>query len=374
MILRKSLAGLAVALLAGAAVACGGSGGGGHGHGGHGGKGDGGSWAPLAKGQAAQVLDFSAGGRDAGTRQVAFYGFSGSPAGLTTAADGSVYGLGQKLIRLEPDRKVAVVTAASDAEDRVSGVVALPDGSLVVGVGSQVKKIAPGGVTTVLAGAAGAARASGAPVPASAAAAGFSFAATPSPVGVGRDGAVLITDEDVLWSLDNGTLKRLYRITGKGPDALPLRLGPESAVDGSGTAYLTPEELGPRVPGLLEDVLAVSPDGVLSKPLVPARIAGLPGAAAKLNVRWLAGDGADGVFAQVYDPSGGNGAVVHLHAGRADLVAHENEGAGAAKPCRIPKPVDALHLPCPLPGAMAYRSGSLFLGGLTDYVLQIRVS
>ncbi|MDF9815150.1 hypothetical protein [Streptomyces sp. SPB162] len=91
-------------------------------------------------------------------------------------------------------------------------------------------------------------------------------------------------------------------------------------------------------------------------------------------MRWLTGDGADGVFAQVYDASGDDGAVLHLHSGTADVIAHEKSGSESTKACRIPHPVDASHLPCALPEAMTYRSGSLILGGLADYVLQIRVA
>lgn len=302
------------------------------------------------------------------------YGFSGMPEGMTTGPDGSVYVLGQKLIRLKSDRTVSAPAFTAPENAISSGAVALPDGSVVLGQSGQVKEIGPTGDVSVLAGAVGAARATGAAVAGSAAAAGFHFSTTPSPFGVGPDGAVLIADQDVLWSLENGTLKRLYRISAKAADGLPLQLGPDSAVDVSGTAYLSPAERSPEVPGLLGDPLAVSASGLLSRPLLPAQIAGLPGSPAAFNVRWLTGDGANGVFAQVYDPSGNNGAVLHLHSGKADLIAHENPGIDPDKPCRIQHPVNALRLPCPLPEAMTYRSGSLILGGVQDYVLQIRLA
>ncbi|WP_250299040.1 hypothetical protein [Streptomyces sp. A 4/2] len=360
---RRLLTGLVVAVLVGTAGAC---------DSGGGGTGD--QWSAPAPGQAAALLDFSEGGRDAALRDVAFYGFGGvtAPGGMTTGPDGSVYGLGDKAVRLKPDRTVSTVEGAAKAGTSTSGLVALPDGSLVVGGAGQVKRIAPDGTVSVLAGAAGAARTPGAPVPASVPAAGFHFAG-PSPFGVGPDGTILIGDRDVLWGLKNGTLKQLYRTTGKSADGQLLQIGRDSAVDATGTAYISPE-VPDRFPGRLSDLLAVRANGSLSKLQLPAAIDGMPGAPAALKVRWLTGDGANGIFAQVYDASGDNGAVLHLHSGKADVIAHEASGVESTKPCRIPRPVAALRLPCALPEAMTYRSGSLILGGLADYVLQIRVT
>lgn len=359
---RRLLAGLAVAALVGTVGAC------------DGGGGTDDVWTAPSPGQAAALLDFSDGGRDAAVRDVAFYGFGGvtAPGGMTTGPDGSVYGLGDKVVRLKPDRTVSTVEGATKAGSHASGVVALPDGSLVLGDAGQVKRIAPNGTVTVLAGAAGTARTPGAPVPTSVPAAGFHFAG-PSPFGVGPEGTVLIGDRDVLWALKDGTLHQLYRSTAKGADGQLLQIGRDSAVDAVGTAYVSPE-VPERTPGRLGDVLAVRADGSLSKLQLPKTVDGISGAPATFKVRWLTGDGANGVFAQVYDASGDNGAVLHLHSGTADVIAHEESGVKSTEPCHIPQPVDALRLPCALPEAMTYRSGSLVLGGLADYVLQIRVA
>lgn len=361
MTLRKVLVGLVVAVLSVSAVSCSSDGG------------DDGEWAEPARGQAAELLDFSNEGRDAGLRNVAFYGFSGLPAGMTTGRDGSVYVLGEKLVRLNNDRTVSPVAFASEKDGSASGVVALADGSVVLGSEGQVKRLGPNGELSVLAGASGPARDTTEPVPASARADGFHFSTTPSPIGVRPDGTILIADNDVLWALKDGTLKQLYRTTAKSPDGQPLQLGRDSTVDASGTAYVSPE-VPDRVPGRLVDVVAINADGLLSKPLLPAQIAGLPGSPGALKVRWLTGDGSNGIFVQVYDASGNNGAILHLHSGKTDIVGQEKARSKAGSPCRIPHPVDARQLPCALPPAMTYRSGSLILGGIGDYVLQIRVA
>ncbi|HEY3480617.1 MAG TPA: hypothetical protein VGL02_17115 [Streptomyces sp.] len=344
MILRKSLAGLAVALLATSAAGCSGKGGGSD------------AWEPPGKGQAAQLLDFSDGGRDAGTRDVAFYGFDGTPDGMATGADGSVYVAGQKVVRLKPDRTVSTALAAPAEKGAVSGVVPLPDGSLVFGADRQVKKADPAGHVTVLAG-------------------GRTFPVTPTPFGARSDGTVLFADQNVLWSLKDGAVEQLHAFPAKASDGLPLQVPPGGAVDASGTVYVAMREQGPsQTRGRLDDVLGIGADGHLSKPLLPKTLAGLPGSLAAYTVGWLTGDGADGVFAQIYDPSGDHGAVVHLHSGTVDLVARQNDDISYRKPCRIGKPVDALHVTCPLPAGMTYRSGSLVLGGTQDYVLQIRLT
>ncbi|WP_327285203.1 MULTISPECIES: hypothetical protein [unclassified Streptomyces] len=360
MTLRKVLTGVVTAVLCCTAVSCTAGG-------------DDSGWTAPAKGQAAALLDFSDEGRDASLRTVAFYGFNGFPGGMTTGQDGSVYVLGQKLVRMKRDRTVSTVEFAREKEGAATGVVALTDGSLVLGIEGQVKKLGPDGGVSVLAGASGSARATGTPVPVSAPAAGFRFSATPSPFGVRPDGTILITDHDVLWALKDGTLRQLYRTTATSPDGEPLLLGWDNAVDASGTAYVSPE-VPERVLGRLGDVVAINADGLLSKPLLPSEIPGLPGSPAALKVMWLTGDGASGIFAQVYDASGSNGAVLHLHSGRADVLTREKPGIRSGSPCRIQHPMDALQLQCALPPGMTYRSGSLILGGNEDYVLEIRVT
>lgn len=364
MTLRISMAVLAAVLLAGTAAACTSD------------SGDhGGTWVAPGKGQAAQLLDFSDGGRDAKVRGVAFYGFDQFSNGMTTGPDGSTYVLGQKLVRLKRDRTVSTVPLDLGKDGEARGIVALPDNSLVFGSDGQVKKVGPQGSETVLAGVSGRYRTSGRPVPASAPATGVHFTKSVSPFGVGPDGTVLIADQDVLWALKDGTVRRLYQVTAESAQGLPLGLDSDNAVDAKGTAYLSPETYSPEDDGTLGDVVSVGPDGRLGKPLLPTtKIDGLPGNPAAYRVRWLTGDGSDGLFAHVYDPSGNNGAIVHLHSGTAELIAHEKPGIEVGKPCSLARPVDALHLPCVLPQAMVYRSGSLVLGGTAEYVLQIRVA
>ncbi|MEU8695130.1 hypothetical protein [Streptomyces sp. NPDC048665] len=364
MTLRASLAALAAVLLVGTVTACtsdGGNQGGGHGN----------EWLAPGKGQATQLLNFSEGGHDAKAKYVAFYGFSGVSKGMTIAPDGSTYALGQRLVRLKRDR---TLSTRLDTGDSAWGIALLADSSLVFGDNGQVKKIDPQGKETVLAGASGQHRTAGEALPSSAPATAVHFTAKAGPFGVRPDGTILIADGDTLWALKDRTLKRLYQLTAKSADGLPLFLAQNNALDGTGTAYLSPESDETDIDGTLGDVLMVRSDGQLGKPLLPERITGLPGTPATYRVRWLAGDGNNGVFAHVYDKLGGNGAVVHLHSGKAELIAHETEGTASNKPCEITRPVDALHLPCNLPQAVAYRSGSLILGGLANYVLQIRVT
>ncbi|KUN08758.1 hypothetical protein AQI95_07035 [Streptomyces yokosukanensis] len=360
MTLRASFAALAAILLMGTAAACT-SDSGDHGN----------QWVAPLKGQAVQLLDFSDGGRDAKAKDVAFYGLSGMSKGMTSGADGSTYALGQKLVRLKRDR---TVSTPLDTGGSAWGVVVLADNSLIFGSNGQVKKISSQGKVTVLAGVSGKQRAAGQALPASVPATAVHFTANASPFGVRPDGTILIADGNALWALKDATVKRLYQVTAKSPDGLPLLLAQNNAMDGTGTAYLSPESSGTDVDGALGDVVSVGPDGRLGKLLLPAKVSGLPGAPATYRVRWLAGDGSNGVFAHVYDKSGNNGAVIHLHSGEAELIAHEGADATSSKPCSITRPVDALHLPCILPQAMTYRSGSLILGGLANYVLQIRVA
>ncbi|MFE0513847.1 hypothetical protein [Streptomyces sp. NPDC058964] len=362
MTLRTSLAALVAVLIVGTAAACT-SDSGDHGD----------QWAAPGKGQAAQLLDFSDGGRDAKVKYVAFYGFSGPSRGMTTGPDGSTYALGGKLVRLKRDRTLSVRLNRGGWAS-AWGIAALADNSLVFGRNGRVNKISPQGEETVLAGASGQDRTAGHPLPRSAPATAVHFTANASPFGVRPDGSILIADGDALWALKDGTVRRLYQVTAKSSDGLPLLLAQNNAMDSTGTAYLSPEREGTDVDGTLGDVVLIRPDGRLGKPLLPAKISGLPGAPATYRVRWLTGDGDDGIFVHVYDQSGNNGAIVHLHSGKAELVAHEKAGAASSKPCSITRPVDALRLPCGIPEAMTYRSGSLIAGGLANYVLQIRVA
>ncbi|MGN5379750.1 hypothetical protein ACQ4WX_28450 [Streptomyces lasalocidi] len=275
MTLRASLAALATVLLVGTATAC---------------TGDDGShgiqWVAPNKGQATQLLNFSEGGRDAKAKYVAFYGFSGASKGMAIAPDGSTYALGQKLVQLKSDR---TLSTRLDTGDSAWGIAMLADSSLIFGDNGQVKKFDSQGHETVLAGASGQHRTKGSTLPTSAPAAAVHFTANAGPFGVSPDGTILIADGDTLWALKDGTLKRLYHLTAKSADGLPLLLAQNNALDGTGTAYLSPENEATDIDGTLGDVVMVRPDGRLGKPLLPERIAELARGA-----RYLSSPMADG--------------------------------------------------------------------------------
>jgi hypothetical protein len=347
---RSALA-LAAALVLAGVTACGGGGGGG--------------WTAPHKGQAAVLLQAG----DPGTAKdgdAASLGFNGTVQGLTVGTDGNLYSLGAGLVRVGEDRKAQVVLR--NEVSGAKGLVPLPHGAFAVGNPTTVDLLAVGGKTTVMAGSSGAPRAAGAAVPASVDARTFHFAAGgPVPFGVRPDGSVLIADTDVVWALKDGRLDRLYQVPSK--DAKRgMAVLPPSAVDHAGTVYVA---VGGTYLAPVSDITTIRTDGTVGTLALPAMAAGVAQSLLALNLLWLTGDGADGVYARA---QGGTGDyVLHLRSGHAELVARYPSTKPTAT-CDLSHPVDAKKLTCALPHAMTYDAGSLVLGGEAGYVLKIAVA
>lgn len=324
--------------------------------------GGGGGWKAPHKGQAAVLLDAKLDTGTSGRDDAAYLGFANPVRGLTVGSDHALYSLSSRLVRVGSDRKATAVI--DDGLDSASGLVALPHAAFAISTSAGVERVS-GGRLTVIAGAAGRPRALGTPVPASAPAAGFHFATGgPVPLAARADGSLLIADTDVVWSLKDGRLTRLYHLPAARTKAGDT-LAAFGAVDRSGTVYVA---AGQR----LADITAIGTDGTARPLTLPASVPGVTGSPAGLALAWLTGDGADGVYALA---TGANrGYVLHLHGGTAQLVARDRPGAPHDS-CGLSHPVDATDLTCGLPTALAYDSdGSLYLGGQAAYVLKIAVA
>ncbi|MEV6007493.1 hypothetical protein AB0M29_11860 [Streptomyces sp. NPDC051976] len=295
--------------------------------------------------------------------------------GVAADAGGALYvNTGQRLVRLGTD---GTFTDASGQQGGrpgpsgrgLSGLVARGDGSLLTGEDGQVVAVAGDGRITELAGTAGRFRSLTAPVPRTAAAAGFRFAPGVTPLGVGKDGTVVIADGNVVWSLSGGTLTRRYEqapVKHAATYVSPF-VATQSAADPDGTVFLAPV-----YPGTLGGVTVVPGNGQPPHKLaLPARVPDLGVATADLATSSLTGDGADGVYADVSPPDSGHSFVIHVHGAQVDVIASTTAKAGWSATCEAHKPAPARGFPCPFPLALTYRSGHVYLAGQRTYVLDI---
>jgi len=170
----------------------------------------------------------------------------------------------------------------------------------------------------------------------------------------------------VVWALKDGRLSRVHQLTGKQREDGQTVLA-QGTVDHAGTAYVA---IGGTYLKRVSDITAIRSDGAVSKLALPADAAGVAQSLATLNVLWLTGDGADGVYARAQGDTGDY--VLHLRSGSAELVARY-PSTKPTSTCDLPHPVDARKLTCALPDALAYDAGSLVLGGKAGYVLKIAV-
>ncbi|MEV0183971.1 hypothetical protein AB0I54_32510 [Streptomyces sp. NPDC050625] len=327
--------------------------------------GGGGGWQAPGKGQVAVLLD----GRHSDALNLLL---GGDVKGLTTAADGTVYAMLDGIQRIKSDRTVQ--SLRPNLTNGTSGLVALPDGSLVFGKDHTVQKFGRDQQVSVLAGVSGKTRSATAQVPKSATAADFRFGdQAVTPVGVRPDGSLIVLDGDVVWSLANGRLTRVYEVPAADRKTRELVSYPAAAVDRKGTVYVTS---GPPARtskfAHLADVMAISPDGSAAPVALPRSIAGVKAQPGDLTVNALTGDDADGIYINAYDHKAEY--VLHLHAGRADMVArslYSRQTSAYPDVCNLKHPVDAEKVPCDLPWPMTYRDGKLVLGGKDKYFLEI---
>ncbi|WP_157856281.1 hypothetical protein [Actinacidiphila yeochonensis] len=286
------------------------------------------------------------------------------------------FNTGEHLVLLGTDGKYEDVSGRQAGEpgpeDRgLSGLVVRGDGSMVVGENGQVVSVASDGQLTVLAGTAGKFRSLTASVPKSAAAADFRFARGVTPLGVEKDGTVVVADGGAVWSLSGGRLTLRYRQAAlkSGAQYVSPFLGAHSAADPDGTVFLNPGDYS----ATLAEVVVVPGDGQGAHKLtLPAKVPGLGVATAELLPASLAGDGADGVYINAFNEKKRGSYVLHVHDGRVDLVASTT--ATATSPtCGVHKAVAARDFPCYFPDGIAYRAGHVYLAGNRSYVLDIGV-
>lgn len=325
------------------------------------------------EGQALMLADWPLGqpGRPAGLApevRSALLGL-GTPAGIAYGSDGRLYALGRDLVRFDDDRTIHVVNgrAAPLGDDEIyGGLVAEPGGTFLTGRGAELQRWRPGGTTQVVAAFTAADRHVPSAVPASAPVGAVHTTGVPRPVGVRPDGSVVLVDSDVVWSLKDGRLTRLFQAAPSGDKDHPAGVLLSSAVSRSGTVWLGDDrgDLFPRLSGLR----TVAPDGTVARPALPARVAGVPEDPAALTVIWLADDGADGVYANAHGQKGSY--VLHLRPGSAVAVARTlYEGSTAS--CDVWHPVDAMTMTCDLPRAVAHRTGRLAMVGSADRLLTV---
>lgn len=366
---RRALAG-AVGLAAVAALA---------GCGGHGG--DGGTdtpFTPPGPGQAVILLtaDQAGSGLDLNTIR--------SDDGMAFAPDGSLYVLRTDLFRVSPGRAVSRVWRAGPYT--TSGLAALPDGALAVGVRNGILRVGTHGKVSTLAGSPeppptkdgknGKTAAPGAKYPPDSGSASSRLAGMTRPLGTRTDGALLAQDVNGIWAAKAGTLTKVLG-TPVDPTALnqhDAAAAVRPTADAAGDAYFMASHL--PLDGLTGRITRVTPAGAAAKVPVPRTIPGVSDGTDRLAVQSMAGDGADGVYVDALDDNPGAGLdsyVLHLYHGTARVVAHSHISEHGLD-CTLRDPVSALKLPCALPHDMAYAKGKLVLDGMVHYTLEIAVS
>lgn len=297
------------------------------------------------------------------------------PLGFSTADNGDSYVLNDSLVRLSAGGGAVALPFA----DRQSlgatpmGVVAMPDGSVLLGSDGEVLRFDRKGEQSVLAGAADTKRPLNHAAPAQATASGVRFTSSVAPVGVTRSGAVIIADDRALWSLASGHLTRLYQrpaATHGKKDGIHTS---GDAVAPDGTTYLLPASSSAFT---LADVQVVSPNGSVAPLKLPATLPGVSGPLATLLPTWMASDGADGLYVHAHRFASHDGDyILHLRRGKAALVAVGtiSRNQPLTNSCPVSKPVDAKRFPCPLPWALGYHSGRLTLAGAEPYAAQVLI-
>lgn len=331
----------------------------------------GGSKTPH-KGQAAELfrwdVDDTAAMRKLPSDVVsALYALNTDATGIAYGSDGRLRVMTAYLMRFDSDRTMHAtdVSGGKSVDWENHGLVAEPGGTFLTVRGADVLRWRPDGTSQVVAGFAASDRRTGTAVPASAPVGtvhtGYN---APWLAGVRPDGSLVLVDSDVVWSLKDGRLTRLLQLPDSGDEEHPITLMEGGAVNRSGTVWTAS---GPFHAPTLAGLRTIAPDGTVSRPALPARAEGVSEKLASLQVGWLTDDGADGVYAHVYSPS--NEYVLHLRPGSARAVAKDTLSLNR---CTMPHhPVDAMSLPCTIPGELIYHAGHLVAAGGADYVLTL---
>lgn len=327
------------------------------------------------KGQAAELfkwdVDDTAARRKLPSDVVsALYSLNIDATGIAYGPDGRLYVMTGYLLRFDADRAMHAtdISGGKSVDWQNYGLDAEPGGTFLTVRGADVLRWRPDGTSQVVAAFAGTDRRAGTAVPASAPVGAVHAGYAPRLAGVRPDGSLVLVDSDVVWSLKDGRLTRLLQLPASGDKENPNTLMEGGAVNRSGTIWTAS---GPLHVPTLAGLRTVAPDGTVSRPALPARAEGVSEKPASLLVGWLADDGADGVYAHVYSP--GNEYVLHVRPGSARAVAKNIHYPSLD--CTMPHhPVDAMSMPCKIPGKLIYHAGHLVAAGGADYVLTLPLS
>jgi hypothetical protein len=220
------------------------------------------------------------------------------------------------------------------------------------------------------------------PVPASAEAQSFRFSEGMKPVGLRPDGSVIILDGDALWSYQDERLTRLLQKSDIPTSVLAAGdrvdgLGGIAAVDPRGTVWLAPtiSSVTSDDASHLADVVGLTTAGTFVPLSLSAAAAG-PANPKIASLTALTPDGAGGFYARVGTGWEEKQQVVHVHAGRIDVVA-ESTVAGQDETGPDTKNLsgafDARHIPLFLPTGIVVRPGMLVLIGGANYALAVGI-
>lgn len=312
---------------------------------------------------------------------------------LVTKNDGGIPGSLQRIDLLQRSFKLRLPESdpgfANDSQSL--DVVAEPDGSLLMGRCASVERqAAPGKEWVPIAGkgcTSSDPRPDGTPVPATVSASDVRFSKNLDILGRSADGAVLIADLNVIWSLNQGTVTRLYEAPAG--THIAAAEGAVGAVTSQGNVIFG--ELDQAVNGrsngpyLMQDLHVLYPDGHVAALDVPASIPGVVGDPRELAVGTIIGDGDGGLLYRVGDPklnknedySGvvTNNYVVREQGGRWSVLAaaHGSENQQAAAKWPSSGTTAATTIPVQLPVSMAVLPGMLIMSDGLDcnYALAI---
>jgi hypothetical protein len=197
------------------------------------------------------------------------------------------------------------------------------------------------------------------------------------PLGVRPDGALLVSDADGIWAVQDGAVTAVWAAHRPYADQADRSSGASASTataapttDGAGDAYVLPSGTAP--PGGIGDVIRITPGGTAAKLPEPRSITGLGFDPARLHIQWMTGDGADGLYVNAYDDedSRTDVYVLHVRDGGTQILAHY-PSLTYTFDCTMRHPVNALKLPCSLPIGMAYRPGALVMDGRVHYMLEL---
>lgn len=335
-------------------------------------------WRPPAEGQASVLFRDNQPGSRLSANEL--------PGAMYLAPDGTLTVYSNALYTVSPDRTVTTRWQPA-AGQYGGGLAALPGGAFAYGARGRVYRRDAEGRTTPLAGA----EQTGDPVkhsvlPRTAPAAGYRFYGVPTPFGVRPDGTLLVSDEEAVWALKDGTLTLLYaypgdsRSAGEAPRAYAQTA---NTVDGDGNAYVGVanndyEGGGPR----LDQVRVLRPDGTSAPLALPAKLPGVGHAAADLVVTSMAGGDGESVYVGAVwnspeEVENEDDYLLRVRHGAVTVLAHHHSARGdATNPpdtCTHHMPMQGPELPCALPWVVAYSHGRLVMGGYRRYYLALAV-